>query len=171
MNIKIKKLNKQQLIGIIVAAVVVIVLAVTGITCAVRDESPSDLAKDIFTSDSQQLMGKWQDEKAATGYEFFEDGSYDSYILGASTRGTFTISGNKLTLRGTVVYKYSVTADTLTLTLLDADGKKDENEEVHTYKRVDHFNFKSLTELIQDLADDAEEETEEATEETTEAQE
>ena len=54
----IKKLSKKQLIAVIVAAVIIIVCAATGITCAVRDESPAQLAADVFKPNTEQLIGK-----------------------------------------------------------------------------------------------------------------
>ena len=53
----------------------------------------------------------------------------------------------------------------MTLTLLDENGKKSTDDEKHIYTKVENFNFKTITELIQDFAQEAEESTDEATDE------
>ncbi len=174
---KIKKLKGYQIAIIVFAAVIAAGLIWGGVYCAVNDESPSELIHDVVTPDDEQLIGKWQGEKAITGYEFYDDGSYDNYLLGFSTKKYYEINGNKLTLKSNtdnrrVVYKFKINGDKLTLTLIESEGKKRDGKDKQTYTRVKHFNFKTATEAIQDLAeelkDDKTEETEEESEEETE---
>ena len=163
MNVHFKKLSKKQLIIVIVAAVLLIVVAATGISCAVRDETPQQLLQDVFVSDEDQLVGKWLGEKAANAYEFYEDGTYDSYISTFSVKGNYVVSGKEITLTmpgasGSDVYRYSISGDTLTLTLVKTNNQEVANKEQHTYTRVEYINTKTLTELLQDFADEVKEE-------------
>nr|MCR5208122.1 hypothetical protein [Eubacterium sp.] len=74
---KIKKINPATA-GVIALAVILIgVLAFGGIYCTVNKETPSELIHDVVTPDDEQLIGKWQGEKAINGYEFYDDGTYD----------------------------------------------------------------------------------------------
>lgn len=155
---KIKKIKPLQLALIVFCCGLAGIIIWGGIYCSVNDESPSEMLHDIVTPDEEQLVGKWQEEKAIVGYEFFDDGTYDYYTLGNKTTKYYEISGNKLTLKSgvdnrKVVYKYKVNGDKLTLTLIESEGVKRSGKEGVEYKRVKHFNFKSLTESLKDLAD------------------
>lgn len=165
---KIKKLTKKQIIAITVAVVLVIVIVPTGIYCGVKNESPAQMMSDIFT-DKDELINKWQGDKAIAAYEFKEDGTYVSYISSFNYTGNYKVEGKKLTLTnpasdGKVVYKYKIKGDELTLTLLDENGKEPESKESVVYKKVDHINPKSVTDILSDLAKSKEAETSEATE-------
>ena len=153
---EIKKLNKKQIIAIIIIAVVLIVTIPTGIYCTVNKESPAQMFTDIFSSEDQ-LINKWQGEKAVSAYEFKEDGTYDSYVSTFSYSGNYKVEGKKLTLYnpsagGQVVYKYKINGDKLTLTLLEENGQEPADEQVNEYTRVDHINTKSFTDILSDLA-------------------
>jgi len=160
---KIKSFKKSQIIAIIFAAVLILALAATGIYGIVTKESPIEVISDVFTSDEEKLVAKWQGEKAVSGYEFKEDGTYDSYISTFSYSGVYHVDGNKLTLtnpaaEGKVVYKFSIHGDTLTLSLLEENGEAPEETEENEYTKVDHFNMRSFTDILQDYADEVQEE-------------
>ena len=163
---KIKKLKGYQIAIIVFAAIIAAGLIWGGIYCAVNNETPSELVYDVVTPDEEQLIGKWQGEKAITGYEFFDNGTYDNYLLGFSTTKYYEVSGNKLTLKSStdnrrIVYKYKINGDKLTLALIESEGKKKDGSDKQVYTRVKHFNFKSATEAIQDLADELKDDSEE----------
>ncbi len=169
-NVKVKKLSKKQIIIIAAVAVLVILLATTGIYCGVKQESPAQMMSDIFT-DKDELINKWQGEKGVAAYEFKEDGTYDSYISTFSFSGNYTTEGNKLTLSNpangdSVVYKYKIKKDTLTLTLLQEHGKDAEESEENVYNKVDHINTKSPTDILSDFAKDATDKTEDSTDDS-----
>ena len=156
---KIKKLKGYQIAIIVFAAIIAGALIWGGIYCSVHEETPSELIHDVVTPDEEQLIGKWQGEKAITGYEFYDNGSYDNYLLGFATTKYYEINGNKLTLKSNtdnrrVVYKYKINGDKLTLELIESEGKKRDGSEKQIYTRVKHFNFKTATEAIQDLTDE-----------------
>ncbi len=161
---KLKKIKGYQIAIIVFVVVLIAALISGGIYCSVNDESPQELIHDIVTPDKDQLIGKWQGVKAIAGYEFKEDGSYDSYILGFSTTKLYEINGDKLTLKSNtdnrrVIYEYKIRGDKLYLTLVESEGKEHKDEEAQVYQRVKSFNFKTATEAIQDLADELKEST------------
>ena len=101
-------------------------------------------------------------------YEFYDNGSYDSYFSTFSFTGDYTVKGNELTLSNpasdsTVVYKFSVDKKKLTLSLDKENGLDSENEQVVEYTRVDRIEMKSLTDLLGDIVDSASEESEDDT--------
>ncbi len=161
---KLKKIKGYQIAIIIFVVVLIAALLGSGIYCSVNDETPQELIHDIVTPDKEQLIGKWQGVKAIAGYEFKDDGTYDSYILGFSTTKLYEINGNKLTLKSSsdnrrVIYEYKVRGEKLYLTLVESEGKEHKDEETQVYQRVKSFNFKTATEAIQDLADELKEST------------
>ena len=158
MNINFKKINKRQLISIIIIAVLLIILIPTAIYCGVNKESPRQMVGDIFTSNQEQLIGKWQGEKNLTAYEFKDDGTYDSYISSFSYQANYFAESSKLTLTnpessGNVVYKYSVHGDNLTLTLIEENGKEVEEKEKYKYKRVENIRSQSFVDFLKDYAE------------------
>ncbi len=162
---KIKSLSKKQLIVFLIIAVILIVTVPTGIYCGVKHETPSQMLTQMFT-DQDKLINKWQGEKAASAYEFKEDGTYESYISTFSFTGNYKVEGKKLTLsnpatNGSVVYRYDISKkdgiETLSLTLLEENGKEAEDEQTVEYKKVDHINTKSITDLLSDFAKDSSE--------------
>ncbi len=163
---KIKKLKPYQ-IGLVAFALILFgFLAGTGAYCVVNEVTPAELVQQVVGPNEEDLIGKWQGEKAITGYEFHDDGTYENYMLGFSTSKIYEVKGNKLTLRSNtdgrkVVYKYKIKDNTLTLTLIESEGKERDGSEQQVYKKVEHFNFKSASEAIQDIAGELN--TEEAT--------
>ena len=150
------KLTKQKLIAIIVAIVLAIIIIPSGIYCIVNHESPAQLVGDIFSSKEEQIIGKWQGEKAATAYEFYEDGTYDSYISTFSYTGRYSIDGNEITLNnlnasGTVTYKFSVHGKTLTMQILKENGIDVADNEKISYSKVNRIKTTSLADLIEEL--------------------
>ena len=167
-----------------IVLIVVVILAIpTTIYCVKNHDTPIGMVQQVFNS-NKKLIGKWQDDTGLLGYEFKENGVYDSYISSFSFTGKYTAAGKKLTLKNTktkstVVYAYEVKNDVLTLTLLETNGEAPANsEEVHTFTKVEEFQFKTITDAIQDLADQfgitgtdeetTEEDTEAVSEEVTE---
>ncbi len=151
--------KKSKIIAIIVAIVLVIVIVPSSIYCIVNKESPAQMLSDTFTSSEKQLLGKWQGETGVSAYEFYEDGSYDSYLSTFSFSGNYSLDGNKLTLTnpataGHVVYKISVTEKKLVLTLYSENGTevaKDEQTKLE-FDKVTHISTKSINDLISDAA-------------------
>lgn len=163
LSFKVKKLNKKQIIAIVIAVVFVVLVAIPGIYCAVHQESPADMIADMFTSNEKQIIGKWQtedDKGMATGaYEFYDDGTYKSYNALAGNdyalEGDYTLKGSKLTLKGsksTAVYKYSINGQNLSLTLLTIDDVKQEDQDKFVYKSVDHINVPTLIDALSNAA-------------------
>lgn len=167
MKVNLKKLSKKQIILIAIIAVLLIVLVPSGIYCGIHKETPADMLSDIFKSDETLIQAKWQTEEKFTAYEFFEDGTYDSYISTFSFTGNYKIEGNKLILsnpnsNSTVTYKFSINGDTMTLSLIDENGTESDEKEKTVLKKVDHINQKSITDMISDIADEiTEDETDE----------
>lgn len=127
-------------------------------------------AKSVFTSNEDQLIGKWQsqDNPGLSAYVFYDDGTYDSYISTVNFSGRYTIDGNKLTIinpstNKDIVFKYSVNNKKLSLTVIEEDGEEPEEEEVKIYDRVEELNQKSISDLLGEIAQgnkEAAEETE-----------
>ncbi|MCC8073766.1 MAG: DUF5640 domain-containing protein [Clostridiales bacterium] len=172
-----KALTKKAkiIIGVIVGVIVALVAA-GGIYCVATDQNPVEATKSIFSSDETKLVAKWQSQSAAglSAYVFYDDGTYDSYLSTINFSGTYTVKGNKLTLKNPetskeIIYKFSISGKVLTLTLLEEDGKEAEESDVSKYDQVDELNQKTLSDLISDLqSDNEDEEEEEEEEETTE---
>ena len=163
LSFKVKKLNKKQIIAIVIAVVFVVLVAIPGIYCAVHQETPAEMIADMFTSNEKQIIGKWQtedDKGMATGaYEFYDDGTYKSYNAIAGNdyalEGDYTLKGSKLTLKGsksTAVYKYSINGQNLSLTLLTIDDVKQEDQDKFVYKSVDHINVPTLIDALSNAA-------------------
>lgn len=165
LSFKVKKLNKKQIIAIVVAVVLVVFVAIPGIYCAVHQESPADMIADMFTSNEKQIIGKWQtedDKGMATGaYEFYDDGTYKSYNALAGNdyalEGDYTLTGSRLTLKlnsskSTSVYKYSINGQNLSLTLLTIDDVKQEDQDKFVYKSVDHINVPNFIDALSNAA-------------------
>ena len=168
-KIDLKGLSKTQTIILtaVITALIVTIIPL-GIFSGINHESPFRAVKDIFTPDTQQIVGKWQDETAILGYEFYDDGTYDYHTTSKVTiTKDYQIKGNQLTLidyntNANVIYKFSINNDVLKLTLLESNGKKpNKNEKVTTeYKKVNHFNLKSPYDAIADFAEEAKAESE-----------
>lgn len=162
LSFKIKKLNKKQIIAIVVAIVLLIFVVIPGIYCAVNQETPAEMISDMFTSNEKQIIGKWQTESengTATGaYEFFDDGTYKSYNAIAGNdyalEGDYTMTGSRLTLKSksTAVYKYSINGQNLSMTLISIDDVKQDDQEKFVYKSVDHINVPNLIDALSNAA-------------------
>jgi hypothetical protein len=166
MKLNFKKFSKKQIIVIVIIVILIVMIVPTGIYCTVYSESPIQMMSDIFQSDETLIQAKWQSEQKFTGYEFYDDGTYDNYISTFSFTGNYKIDGNKLILsnpnsNSTVTYKFSINGDTLTLSLIDENGTAPEEKEETKFTKVDHFNMKSFTDLLEDYAN------ENSTEDTT----
>ncbi|MFR5876472.1 MAG: DUF5640 domain-containing protein [Eubacterium sp.] len=164
MKINFKKLSKKQVIILAVVIVLLIVLIPSGIYCGIHKETPSQMLSDIFKSDETLILAKWQSEQSFTGYEFYEDGTYDSYISTFSFTGNYKIEGKKLILsnpnaNSTVTYKFSINGDKMTLSLIDENGTEPDEKEELKFNKVDHFNMKSITDIFEDYANDLTEES------------
>lgn len=169
MKINFKKLTKKQIILLSVIAVLVVVLLTWGGISIAKHEDPISAINSVVTG-KDALIGSWQGEKAINAYVFYEDGTYESYISTYAIDGTYSIAGNKLTLKasaaeGYVTYKYSISGDTLTLTLVDSNGQEPETKEEHEFTKVDQLNMKSPVDILQDFAEEIQENPEETTEE------
>lgn len=159
---KIKGLSKKQ-ISILVAVIVFVGAIISGgIYCVVNDQTPADVISDIVSTNDSQIVGKWQNQTnpGISGYEFFEDGTYDNYLSTFSFSGEYEVKGNKLILSNpqtskNVVYKINITNDRMTLTLVEEDGKEAQTDEVTEFAKVEHLNLKSFSDIIHDLADEA----------------
>ena len=158
MSLKFKKLKKYQIVLIAVALMLIIVFVSSAIYCGVNNETPKQLITDITTSNEEQLIGKWQGEKGLTAYDFKDDGTYESYISSFSYSANYVADSSKLTLTnpatvGSVVYKYKVHGDSLTLKLIEENGKEPEEKEEYKYKRVETIHSQSFVDFLKDYAD------------------
>jgi len=158
--------KKQLIISIILSALAVVLICVTAI-CIANDFNPISYSLSIITNDKDKLIGKWQsnDAPGLSAYEFHEDGEYDSYISTFNFSGQYETKGNKLTLINSksdqkIVYNYSVTGDTLKMTLVDDNGEPVDDDATLKFDRVDTLNQKSLYDMLGDLKQDSETTTE-----------
>lgn len=161
---KEKKINSKLIIAII-ATILAVVIIPSGIYCLVAKESPVQMMSDMFVSTDKQIVGKWQSDSGVSAYEFYEDGSYDSYLSTFSYSGNYVLDGNKITLTnpatsGHVVYKVDVTEKKLTLTLFSENGVEAEEKEKLEFERVSHISTKPINDLLSDLVDEVNEKAE-----------
>lgn len=161
-----KTFTKKQLIASVVISVIAVALICATAICIANDFNPITYSLSIITNDKDKLIGKWQSQDAPglSAYEFHEDGEYDSYISSFNFSGQYETNGDKLTLintksDGEIVYKYSVTGDTLTLTLINDNGEPVKDDTSLKFDRVDTLNQKSLFDMLGDLKQDSEETT------------
>lgn len=161
-EIKAKKpkmvFSTKQVILIVVIAVVVVCLAGTGIICAKNNVNPVSYVAGEVTKN--QIIGKWQSQSAPglSAYEFYDDGTYTSYISTYTFDGEYVIEGDKLTLKNTssnqsVTYKYSIVGDTLSLVLVNQNGSEFTDSESSKFDKVDSLNQKSITEMLDEISD------------------
>ena len=111
-------------------------------------------------------MGKWQSESAPglSAYEFFEDGTYSSYISTYSFDGEYSVKGDKLILKNTktnqeATYKFSVSSSTLSLTLINTNGSDFDDKDASKYDKVDSLNQKSISQMLDAYKEKASETT------------
>lgn len=157
---KDKKSKALTIISIVVAVILALVIA-GGAYCISTKQNPVEAVKTVFTSNDEELIGKWQSQKnpGLSAYVFYDDGTYDSYISTANFKGSYIVDGNKLRLVNPstskeIIFKFRVTEKELTLTLIEEDGKKPEQSDISKYDRVDELNQKSIVDLIGELKQD-----------------
>lgn len=147
-----------QVILIVVIAVIVVGFATTGIICAKNDVNPVSYIAGEITKN--KIVAKWQSQSAPglSAYEFYDDGTYTSYISTYTFDGEYEIEGDRLTLKNTssnqsVTYKYSIVGNTLSLVMLNQNGSEFEDSEASKFDKVDSFNQKSISEMLNELAE------------------
>lgn len=168
----VKSLSKvQKIIISVVAGIIAALLIAAGAYCIATQQNPADAAKSIFTSNDEQIVGKWQsqDNPGITAYVFYDDGTYDSYISTVNFSGDYEVDGNKLILKNPstskeIIYRFTVNEKELSLTVIEEDGEESETKENSKYDRVDEINQKSLLDIIGEAKE------EETTEATTQAE-
>lgn len=155
--------TKQLIISIVIAVLAAFVVIGT-ITCAVNHVNPvSYIAGE---ANKGKLVGKWQSESAPglSAYEFFEDGTYSSYISTYSFDGEYSVKGDKLILKNTktnqeATYKFSVSSSTLSLTLINTNGSDFDDKDASKYDKVDSLNQKSISQMLEAYKEKASETT------------
>lgn len=154
---------KQVVLIAVLAAVAVLAIGTTVICTIINVNPVSYIAGELNQS---KLVNKWQSQTAPglTAYEFFDDGTYTSYLSTFTFDGEYEVSGDIITLKNassnqTVTYKYSILGDTLTLTLMNQNGSEMEGREPSKFDRVDTFNQKSFQDLIDRYRAESEEST------------
>ncbi len=172
-----KVFTRAQVILMIIIAVLIVLAGGTTVICTVTDTNP--ITYIVGEASKSKLVNKWQSQTnpGLSAYEFFEDGTYTSYLSTYTFDGEYEVQGNKLILKNsssgqTVIYKYSIVGDTLSLTLCDSNGNEISGSEASKFDRVDSLNQKSLQDIIESYresltADDDEDEDEDTTEEDT----
>lgn len=142
-----------QVLLMIIIAVLVVIAAGTTIICVVTSTNPVTYI--AGEANKGKLVNKWQSQTAPglSAYEFFEDGTYTSYLSTYTFDGEYEVQGDNLILKNpnsnqNVVYKYSIIGDTLSLTLTDSNGDEMAGSEPNKFDRVDSFNQKSLQDII-----------------------
>lgn len=176
-KVSLKNLSKTQTVIVtVIITVLIVVLIPLGIYSGVNNETPIKAVQDVFTPDTDQIIGKWQDEKAILGYEFYEDGTYDYHVSSKVTiTKDYNLKGNMLSLveyntNASVVYKISINNDKLKMTLVEYNGKEpDKDEKVTTvYNKVKNFNLKTPLDAIADIAEEVKQEDKEKAEKAEE---
>lgn len=157
---KIQRLSKIQKIIVSVVAVILALLIAGGAYCISTNQTPVEATKSIFTKNTNQIVGKWQktDAKGVIAFVFYEDGTYDSYILTANISGEYEIDGRKLILHSPstskdLIYKFSVNEKELKLTLAEEDGAVPDEKEESVFEKVDELNQSTLSDLLGNLAE------------------
>ncbi|WP_454969373.1 DUF5640 domain-containing protein [Eubacterium sp.] len=159
-----KKSGAGKVIFVIIFSILTMTLIPSGIYCAVERINPIQMVSSTFsTNNSELLVGKWQNQSRSSAYEFFDDGTYESYFSTFSFKGDYSLKGDELTLSNpssdsTVVYKISVDKKTLTMTIVQENGMLSDNNQTTEYGKVDRIETKSLTDLLGTIVESAQEE-------------
>lgn len=158
MKIKLKKFKKKQVIIICVIAVLLIIIVPSAIYCGVHNETPQQMLHDMFTSNDEQLIGYWQCDNNYSGYAFNDDGTCQFYNFGFEGERLYTADSSKITITnpsasGSIVYKYSVHADELTLKIIEENGHEPAAAEEFVYYRVENIHNKTISDFVQEYAD------------------
>lgn len=147
--------STKQVVLMVVIAVLAVLAVGTVVICSVADINPVSYIAGEASKD--KLVNKWQSQTAPglTAYEFFEDGTYTSYLSTYSFDGEYEVKGDDLILKNpssnqNVIYKYKIVGDTLTLTMTDSNGTVLEDREPNKFDRVDSLNQKSIQDMIDD---------------------
>ena len=144
--------TKQLIISIVIAVFAAAI--VTGpVVCAINHVNPVSYV--AGEANKGKLVGKWQSQNAPglSAYEFFEDGTYSSYISTYSFDGEYDVKGDKLVLKNTktnqeATYKYAINGNTLSLTLVNTNGSDLDDKEPNKYDKVDSLNQKSISQML-----------------------
>lgn len=148
--------KKNIIITSVIAIILAIIIIPSAIYCIVNKETPVQMVTDTFSSNEDQIVGKWQHESKATAYEFKADGTCISYISILKTTCQYEIDGNKLYMTNPSIdgqrdtYKISVKESKLTLTLIETNGVpvNKEDQEEWTYKKVSKITTQRLDDLL-----------------------
>ena len=147
--------SAKQVVLLVIVAVIAVLAIGTAVVCTVADVNP--ISYIAGEASKGKLVNKWQSQSAPglTAYEFFDDGTYTSYLSTYSFDGEYEVKGDELILKNpssnqTVIYKYRIVGDTLSLTMTDSNGTALEDREPNKFDRVDSLNQKSIQEMIQD---------------------
>ncbi len=144
--------TKQLIISIVIAVFAAAILTGT-VVCAINHVNPVSYV--AGEANKGKLVGKWQSQNAPglSAYEFFEDGTYSSYISTYSFDGEYDVKGDKLVLKNTktnqeATYKYAINGSTLSLTLVNTNGSDLDDKEPNKYDKVDSLNQKSISQML-----------------------
>ena len=144
--------TKQLIISIVIAVFAAAIVTGT-VVCAINHVNPVSYV--AGEANKGKLVGKWQSQNAPglSAYEFFEDGTYSSYISTYSFDGEYDVKGDKLVLKNTktnqeATYKYAINVSTLSLTLVNTNGSDLDDKEPNKYDKVDSLNQKSISQML-----------------------
>lgn len=144
--------TKQLIISIVIAVFAAAIVTGT-VVCAINHVNPVSYV--AGEANKGKLVGKWQSQNAPglSAYEFFEDGTYSSYISTYSFDGEYDVKGDKLVLKNTktnqeATYKYAINGNTLSLTLVNTNGSDLDDKEPNKYDKVDSLNQKSISQML-----------------------
>ena len=155
--------TKQLIISIVIAVFAAAIVTGT-VVCAINHVNPVSYV--AGEANKGKLVGKWQSQNAPglSAYEFFEDGTYSSYISTYSFDGEYDVKGDKLVLKNTktnqeATYKYAINGSTLSLTLVNTNGSDLDDKEPNKYDKVDSLNQKSISQMLDAYKEKASEST------------
>ena len=144
--------TKQLIISIVIAVFAAAIVTGT-VVCAINHVNPVSYV--AGEANKGKLVGKWQSQNAPglSAYEFFEDGTYSSYISTYSFDGEYDVKGDKLVLKNTktnqeATYKYAINGNTLSLTLVNTNSSDLDDKEPNKYDKVDSLNQKSISQML-----------------------
>ena len=155
---KEKNNSKIKIALVIIACILAVIIIPSGIYCAVEKVTPAQMVSNIVVSNADRIVGKWQNEAGSNAYEFYENGTYDSYFSTFSYSGDYTVDGDELTLSNpnndsTVVYKIKVSKDSLSMKVYKQAGLEANQDEETTaeFKRVERIQTKTIDELLDSI--------------------
>lgn len=155
---KEKSNSKIKIALVIIACILAVIIIPSGIYCAVEKVTPAQMVCNIVVSNADRIIGKWQNEAGSNAYEFYENGTYDSYFSTFSYSGDYTVDGDELTLSNpnndsTVVYKIKVSKDSLSMKVYKQAGLVANQDEETTaeFKRVERIQTKTIDELLDSI--------------------